>query len=937
MNCKMAQRLRRVGLLLVLAGSTGVDAGWVSDWEENGALFDAGAFDEVRTFAAGDGSALLSFATGNDFRLARIGPEGGVSWRVSLPWTEWYPADVAFESGGATLIMFTGFVYGAVARFDAAGALQWSSGVQGSQFAVGSGFVVASVTQGGEAVVTAVDSQSGQLRWQSRVPGYGSSAGYRAPLAVDATGNTYVALETDSSGNRRLAKLDANGIVQWNQPFVAATNTALAVRDGRVLVVGTQQLHAFGAADGQLQWRNDQCGASSSRIDFIGTDLLCASLGNLHRIAAASGVERWRYSGNVGVVGVFGGDVYAQTGSGDSLLLNRIAGDLGHLRWQSPLALTARERIWQLSDGLVGIVGPGTQPGSAALHRYRMDGGSVFDVRNLPEVPRGVISDGQLYDGADAFVLAQLPWKSQPARVRRLAADSGNLLWENAGNARDGFPSLAATPGRLLLAEHTEDPEARVRSLDRSSGQLRWEKPIAGYYTNYWRGKPPRIVGLDNGDVVASYGYAKYYCCGDYRHVQDVQRLADADGSAVWKKELVAEYWPDSGFQWLEPPLLRIDQDALLWPSGDGIGSAIGLQRLSGASGEPLFDTDAVDEASTVRVSVAGDAVFGARNGFGAKALRLSKRNASTGSALWQFDYPVAAGYSLQVQDLVPLADGDVLLLALQVSTATPRTQSPRLLRVKADGSGLRYAVRGLSAAQLAQDSIVRIALGNDGEALLQRRLSDGRRGLVMLQRFDLSQGRITGSQVLDPLGLELFHPRTSWGAGFEPRGEAVLISGTTHRFPAPSTRRDALLDIGVIQRGDLDLQLPALPAAAAVGDIVPLDVGVGYSGDAAVAGAVLMLDLPWKGGESGLQCAGPGIVHCEVQLRHGQIVARFDATPGARLRLTGAMRVLAAPTVEKAILRGLVYAPTGLMESEFVNNFKSIAADGAIFTDGFD
>ncbi|TDR48916.1 hypothetical protein DFR29_101540 [Tahibacter aquaticus] len=118
---------------------------------------------------------------------------------------------------------------------------------------------------------------------------------------------------------------------------------------------------------------------------------------------------------------------------------------------------------------------------------------------------------------------------------------------------------------------------------------------------------------------------------------------------------------------------------------------------------------------------------------------------------------------------------------------------------------------------------------------------------------------------------------------------------------------------------------------------MLPFTVGVSYSGDGDIVDATLLLDLPWQGSDSELICDGPGISRCELDTRHGQIVARFDAAPGAQLSLSGRVRALAAPAADTLIVRGLVQASVHLLESNFMNNFQSIAANGVIFADAFD
>lgn len=925
-----ARLLQRVLLPLALACAASAGAGWQQDWNETGPAFGFGAADRLQIAGAADGSALIGFFDGYEYRLSQVDGDAGIAWHVAVPQSEWTPSSVRHEPDGAALLMFKGLNYDSVARFDASGTLQWSSALQGTYFAAGADQLSAMLVVPGEnAIVTAIDRFSGQWRWQSRVPGLSGNSFMESPLAVDADGNTYIGGNGGGSA-RALAKLDPQGALLWLRQ-VAAIDT-VTVRDGRVYVTDAGVLQALDPADGQPLWRKDGCGAGEGELAFVGADPLCASATELSLLAAASGAEVWRRDIAGSVIGVFSGDVYIGSDPVSfppaDAALQRLAGSDGAPQWQRSLSFALRGRIWQVSDSLIGITGPGLTPDAVALHRYRIQDGSLSDIRPFPDVPRGVRDASELRDGADLFVVGQAPWKSLPTRVRRLAAGSGSVLWENAAPERSAYPGIAPTPNRLLLAERANGA-ALVRSLDRVSGQLRWERSIAESPRYSANNKPPRILGLDD-DALVSFGYGNGP--SPSRRVQELQRLDDAAGNTLWKKQ-VAE-WHDSslGMTWTEPALLGVGKDALLWPSSGPY--AMGVQRYSGSDGALQFSEAAAVASHTVRLSVAADAVFAMMRPH-QDTLRLVKHSASSGELLWQFDYPMAPWRDVLIEDLLPLADGDVMVLVLLYQPTAAGGQSSHLLRVKGDGSGLRYAYRTRMQGK-TRDLINHIALAGDGQALLQRLLYQDRRGMEFLQRFDLEQARVTGSQALTLRGIDPFVTRAAWGTTFEPHGDGVLISGTALRSPLPSTRRDALLDTTVVQRGDLALQLPVFPVGIAVGDSVPFAVGVSYTGDAAVTDATLMVELPWKGSESGLSCVGTGIGRCDVQVRHGQIVAQFDAAPGAQLYLSGAVRRLAAPTLEKSVLRAMVHAPIGLLEGNVYNNFHTVAVDEPIFADGF-
>ena len=915
----------------------GAGAGWQRDWNETGPAFGLSPNYPLEVASAADGSALIGFSEAFDYRLSRVDGAARMTWHVALSPGEWTPSVIHAEPDGAALVMFTGPSYASVARFDATGALQWSSAVQGTRFAVGADRVSAVLAlPDSSTIVTAINRYSGQWLWQRRIP---DLTGYffNAPPAVDGDGNTYVAGNASGDGVPLLVKLDSQGSLLWRANVAA--NVTVVVRDGRVYTAGGNVLQVLSAANGQPLWSKNGCVERDNTLSFIAGDPVCATGAEVMRLASASGAEVWRRDAVGNVLGAFGGDVYVGSDPVSfppaDAVLQRLAGSDGVPQWQQSLPFAVRGHIWQVTNGLVGVVGPGSAPDTVALHRYRVQDGSLSDIRQFADVPRGVGGSGEIRGGADLFVLGQVPWKPLPARVRRLSADSGTVLWENAATQRYAFSSITLTPNRLLLGEQTYEGEALVRSLDRVSGQQRWERSIADPPAYSLATKPPRVVGLGDDDALVSFGYGRSSPSPSLR-VQELQRLDDAGGQVLWKQRVAEWADPSPGPPWTEPALLGVGDDALLWPAGSSTGPiGMGLQRRFGSDGTLDFAAAAAPYSQTVRLSVASDAVF-ALTYPDQNTLRLLKHSASSGALLWQFDYSRAPWSYAQTVDLLPLADGDVVVAVLLYQPTAAAGQSTHLLRVKGDGSGLRYAYR-TPWQRKVRDSIDRIVLDTDGNALLRRSLYRDQRGIYFLQRFDLAQGRVTGSQALALRGVDPFVSRTAWGNTFEPHGDGLLISGTALQSPLPSTRRDALLDIAVTQRGDLALQLQAFPPGIAGGDDVPFSVGVGYTGDAAVTDATLIVELPWQGSESSLSCDGPGVSRCELQVRHGQIVARFDAAPGAQLALHGTVRRLDAPVLEKSVLRATVHGPIGLLESDASNNFGSVAVDGPIFADGFD
>lgn len=79
------QRLRRwPSILLALVYAATASAGWQQDWNETGPPFAAGVHDSLHLAGAADGSALIGFSAGDEYRLSRVRGDASIAVESGL-------------------------------------------------------------------------------------------------------------------------------------------------------------------------------------------------------------------------------------------------------------------------------------------------------------------------------------------------------------------------------------------------------------------------------------------------------------------------------------------------------------------------------------------------------------------------------------------------------------------------------------------------------------------------------------------------------------------------------------------------------------------------------------------------------------------------------------------------------------------------------------
>jgi hypothetical protein len=936
------KRCWQVAAALLAAGMAGASAAstvWQRDWEDTGALVESDSFGYGALLRPStNGEFVFVQSRESDVAAVRVRADGSLRWQSAAGYGAFSTATdaIVFDDGSAAQLQ-SGSSNGYLARLGTDGQPVWGMALPANRLASAGSAIVASGCYGGTVVATGLDANNGTVRWQRIVQG-GLSPCPTVSLAGAASGESYLGYYVGNTF--MLLRLDAQGQMVWSANSTQSGSVALAASGSNVYTLGTNTLTAFGAADGVSLW---QSVCINPRLYFVDGDPVCATgVAQAKRLAAASGSQVWARTASGGtILGVFDGDVYY----GANGTWQRWAGASGAGQWQVPLANLAQEhnRVWSAGTGFVAFLStPTGVPNDIVLKRYRLSDGAEIGSTALPTIARGVVDQGRVRDGTDLFVRGLATASAQPERLRRLDADTGVVNWERSSARGAPASTFATTASTLYLAERYAGV-AQLRALDRADGATRWTEDLAYSGGNWSTSLSPRLFGHGSGDVIAftGQGVRSASSFDTYSETQLAWRFAALDGASVWERTLSDRLVPATVLDVDPPTAMALGDDVIVAP-WLSVSPAPPMQRLDSANGQATWSQTTADTALALAAAHGEDAFFSVTGGLTAgSAVTVNKRSAATGATLWSLPIQQPAGRSFAVRALVALSDGDVVLAGNSVigaPGAASAITSARVLRISADGSGLRYYWAASSDASLPTDSLVDFTVDAAGRGWFYRLQHDRRIGLAFLVRFDVQQGRQLGAQAYRPSFVTPLMRNENWNYELMPyRDDQMIDSGFIARAPQPSARRDALRDYAIVQRGDLALSIGSLPATFAPGTQLPLSVRVNYDGDAPLAGVTLILDPPWHGTTGNLTCGGSGVSLCSVDATRGQIVVRFDAAPGARMTLSGQIRALSWPVAAAAVPRGVVYAPEGLLESDTLNNFRAVSATAPIFKDGFE
>ncbi|HSX60500.1 MAG TPA: PQQ-binding-like beta-propeller repeat protein [Tahibacter sp.] len=923
--------------VVVLAPSAFAATLWQHDWETTGSLLERHPYPYAGFVrATTTGEALVFQFRESDNAARRLRSDGSLRWQSATGHVGGGEVvdGIAFDDGSAAQLQRTAR-RGYVTRFGSNGQPLWGRGIHAGRFAVAGTAFAAIGCQTPAVIATSVDQTTGATRWQ-RVLRTDASACAAVAVAGSTGGDSYYAYRSGTPSSTTLARLNSNGNVVWSvNADSTGSSLALAANGAHLFLLSGPTLRAFRTGDGGLAWQSP---CSGTRLHFVDADPVCAvSATEIKRLSAASGAAVWTKTASGGeLLGVFEGNVYYAASS----QWMRWRGVDGVQQWQAPLAVpfvSTLTEAWRSASGVVTLWATNDAVGDYALRQYRLSDGAQIGTTSLPAMASGVSANGVAWDGTNLFVRGLATGSTPSERLRRIPAGTGQIAWERSSDSDGSFPTLAAGPSALFIADRW-DGLTTVRALDRNTGADLWHQDLAFSGGDWFAHDSPNLLPLTDGDVVAlngtmSPGQGPFNVRHEY---QQAWRFAGSDGAERWARMLV-DREHNAGDLIAPAQAISVEDDIVVAPY-ERYFPAPNLQRLDGAGGDTIWQSPVPASAALIAAAVGENAFFtvsGAQVNGG--PLVVTKRTAGAGQVVWELSLPLAEGERFRAIRLVPLAGGDVMVAGNVETGIANILSAPRLLRVLADGSALRYAWAHGNDPAMPNDILADFVVDASGRGWLYRNQTDRFVGAAFLVRFDLDNGFPIGGQFYRPSSVTPLTPHTIWDFVLRPYQDDTMVQvGTVDRAPLPSTLRVALQDYAVMQRGDLSVQIDELPESFASGAHLPLGVSVRYDGDAAVQGVTLVIDPPWHGTHSGLVCSGSGQTQCTIDVRDGQITVRFNALPGARLRLTGVMRALEWPTAAAATPRAVVFAPESLFESDTRNNFHAAGAIDRIFRDGF-
>jgi len=220
------------------------------------------------------GRTLSQGAGADDLLIAKYNTSGAIQWQRSLGGADNDIGNgIAVDSSGNVYVVGRTDSQGAglndllVAKYDTSGAIQWQRSLGGADFETGFGIAVDSsgnvyvvgqtLSQGagGNDLLVAKYDTSGAIQWQRSLGGADFDSGFG--IAVDSSGNVYVAGQTASQGagsnDLLIAKYNTSGAIQWQRSLGGADSEAgsgIAVdSSGNVYVAGRTASQGAGNDD----------------------------------------------------------------------------------------------------------------------------------------------------------------------------------------------------------------------------------------------------------------------------------------------------------------------------------------------------------------------------------------------------------------------------------------------------------------------------------------------------------------------------------------------------------------------------------------------------------------------------------------------------------------------------------------------------------------
>jgi len=191
-------------------------------------------------------------------------------------------------------------------------------------------------------------------------------------------------------------------------------------------------------------------------------------------------------------------------------------------------------------------------------------------------------------------------------------------LWR-VSNLGAGYGSLAIKGERIFLQMQV-GRQSVVASLNRSTGQIVWSKPL-GNSGNNDRGNGPRGTPTIDGDRLYALSESGDLAC-----------LQAADGATVWQRNILRDF-KGSNIQWLisESPL--VDGDHVIVSPGGRDATMVALDKMTGKT---IWTSTGLSDEAGYASAIAGD-VSGVRTYMTFTADASVGVRASDGKPMWKY------------------------------------------------------------------------------------------------------------------------------------------------------------------------------------------------------------------------------------------------------------------------------------------------------------
>lgn len=918
-----------------------------------GALRAQPSFDQDATLAPGPGGdfyffsrdtsgrpvlSLLSQADDSIIRQHTAGGQGlGVWFALS--------AGRPLIDGGALLLRQ------GLARFAADGRLLWSRDVDtinstpARVVQLGNGDLIVTDRQGstwrGKGwSISKVDAQTGATLSVRDFPPPAGDGCIAIPLGYDGDGHIYATELCQGDHQRqRLLKLAPDLNPVWTRSWVVSSTwdwlPRAGVVDAQGIVLerigsGRRELVRFRGTDGSIAWNRAgdwsdvQTGSDGRWAGYVSDDTGLRVEG----LDATTGATLWSHGVDLQepILEVADGDVLisgVDDASKHSIVERRSLAD-GSIVWRreftgSRPGVTFVPRDVLASGDRVRVAGNECVTSSSCvvgIARLERGLGNLQAISH-PTLPQTASGDAD-QDG-DHWMVASLEDDPQGARVRAKRFDAnGVLTWEHvfpADGARGRYQwsRVRRMPdGDLLVVAGGHICCGHFARYAGDGETLRWRRSLT---TDFYSPGHVAFDLDDAGDLIVSVsrnsGTGVYYGW--------IEKLDGASGVTLWRGGDASSQLIDSGPRrfWL----IGNDVFTFGFPHTARCG-----QLLSGSDGSRRWSAQC-EFSSALLGAQDGDVYLWAADG------SISAVSVADGSVRWRRDMMGVGDEYVFVSGLVD--GGDLYVGGSRVDGSG---QAALLARIDRSTGALMWINRFAGPAGPPRAPITVREMS--GSALIATQ-SDGMRTFV--SRFDPGDGhfldgrQLSTSDVLDeaiPTEPASWGPPTAGGDRFSV-GEAYRPGLPS----APWVGRLIAPDAGRL--GELSVSMANVPDAARPGDAFGLSVTIAHAGTQPMSDvfAFVHLGRPAVSAQAGrlgvtdLACEVIGGGNCDAVSTPGGIRAKLDLSPGALVRLTATVRVLAEGIVS---VIAEAYAPYGWFETQMRDNVaeRTLVTDRLFSTD---